>query len=116
MLLHRSRSTSLRSATSLLLILPALCACGQTITDEDCRRVGESLQRTWIEEVRKAAPPGGQAPTKASGVLLSEGERLGSDWLTECKRDLAGKRVSQMELECLLAARSLDQIHQCSRP
>jgi hypothetical protein len=88
------------------------------MTDDDCRRVGESLQRAWRDEVQKATPEGGngQASAKAAGVVRSEEERLVSDWAAECKRDLVGKRVDEKELACLLGAKSLEQIGKCSEP
>lgn len=107
-----------RSAWALLLAGLCLASCGRTMTDDDCRRVGESLQQAWRDEVQKANPEGGkgQASAKAAGVVRSEEERLVSDWAAECKRDLVGKRVDEKELACLLGAKSLEQIGKCSEP
>lgn len=111
-----------RSAWALLLAGLCLAGCGRTMTEDDCRRVGESLQQAWRDEVQKANPDGGkgqgqgqgQASAKAAGVVRSEEERLVSDWAAECKRDLVGKRVDEKELACLLGAKSLEQIGKCS--
>ncbi|WP_156040899.1 hypothetical protein [Chondromyces apiculatus] len=115
----RHRTSHLVPLRHLLVLCGAslvAAGCGKTITDSDCQMVGERLQRAWNEEIRKAAPPQGTAGTKASGLLLSEEERLVTDWMAECKRDLTGKRVAQRELDCLLGATSLEQLSKCARP
>ncbi|HSO00788.1 MAG TPA: hypothetical protein VLS89_20995 [Candidatus Nanopelagicales bacterium] len=105
-----------RCAAAFLLggLLLPFAGCGRTMTEDDCRRVGEGLQRAWREEAQKATPTDGPAATKAAGVLRAEEERLADDWATECKRDLIGKRIEPKELECLQAAKSLEQIGKCS--
>jgi hypothetical protein len=84
------------------------------VTEDDCRKVGENMQQAWQAEAKKAAPLEGTGAEKAAGVLKTEEERLASEWAAECKKELLGRRVDAKEIDCLLAARSLDQITKCS--
>jgi hypothetical protein len=90
--------------------------CGKTMTEEDCRKVGESMQAAWEAEVKKATPPEGTGAEKAAGVLKTEKDRLISEWTAECKKELQGRRVDAKEMDCLLAAKTLDQLAKCSEP
>jgi len=91
-------------------------SCGRILTEDDCRKVADSLQQAWKDEAKKAAPTDGPAADKAAGVVRSEEERLVSEWTAECKRDLVGHPVEPRELDCLLAARTLAHITQCAEP
>jgi hypothetical protein len=117
----RPPRTSLRS--SLLgvvllggaLVTGALAAgCGRTMSEEDCRKIADSLQQAWKEEAKKAAPAAGPAAEKAAGVVRSEEEKLVSEWTAECKKDLVGRRIDSTEFQCLLAAKTLAQISKCA--
>jgi hypothetical protein len=35
------------------------------------------------------------------------------EWLAQCKRELEGRKVDPREVECLLAAKTIDAIQQC---
>lgn len=86
------------------------------MTEEDCRRTGDTLRAAWMAEVKRAAPMDGQSPGKAPLVLQSEGERLSSEWIADCKKELQGRAVSPRELDCLTGQRTLDQLRKCAEP
>jgi hypothetical protein len=88
------------------------------MTEEDCRRIGNTLRAAWMAEVKRAAPAAVEGPSqdKALMVLQSEGERLSSEWLADCKEDLRGRSVAPRELDCLTGQRTLDQLRKCAEP
>jgi hypothetical protein len=103
-----------RALLSLTLLAPLAAGCGKTMTEDDCRRIGEHLTQAWDAEAKKAAPTEGEAAEKASGVLKSEQEKLLNEWAAECKKDFAGRRVDANEMDCILAAKTLEQITKCA--
>ena len=103
--------------TSLLLLATALSAgCGKTVTDDDCRKVEENMLQVWQSESTKAASTDGADSEKARNVIKSEGDKLVADWSTECKKELLGRRVDPVEINCLLAAKSIEQVNKCAEP
>jgi len=46
-----------RALLPLLVALLLAPGCGRTMTEDDCRKIGESLQKAWDAEAKKAAPP-----------------------------------------------------------
>jgi len=110
---------SLRSGmrSTLRLALPAallLVGCGKTMTDDDCRKVADSMREVWLAEAKKATPPEGPSIEKAQAVIRSESEKLVTDWSAECKKELQGRRVDAKEMSCLLKAKSVDEVHRCA--
>jgi hypothetical protein len=103
----------MRLVTAISLIA-LLAGCGRTMTEADCAKIAENLQQAWREEAKKASPTDAAAAEKAAGVLRIEEERLVSEWTAECKKDLVGRRVEAEEIECLLAAKTLEQIGKCA--
>jgi hypothetical protein len=106
-----SRNTCCAAALAAALLA---AGCGRTMTEEDCRRIGETMQAAWLAEVKKAAPPESPTSAKAAGVLKSEEERLVSEWTAECKKELQGRRIDAKEMSCLLAAKTLEQLTKCA--
>lgn len=102
--------------TALLLLAVAAVGCGKTMTDDSCRRVGENMLLVWQAESAKAASADGADSEKARNVIKSEGDKLVNDWSTECKKELMGRRVDPKELDCLLTAKSIEQITMCAEP
>jgi hypothetical protein len=101
----------------LSLALPAallLVGCGKTMTDDDCRKVADSMREVWLAEAKKAAPPEGPSLEKAQAVIRSESEKLVTDWSAECRKELQGRRVDPKEMSCLLKAKSVDEVHRCA--
>jgi hypothetical protein len=102
--------------TALLLLAFAAVGCGKTMTDDSCRKVGENMLQVWQTESAKAVSTDGADSEKARNVIKSEGDKLVNDWSTECKKELLGRRVDPKELDCLLAATSIEQINKCAEP
>jgi hypothetical protein len=107
-------------AASLALVAAAAAGCGRTVNEDDCVKIRDNMRDAWAAEAKKAAPadtagPDAAARTeKASAVVKSEGERLATDWMTECRKDLIGRRAEPKEMDCLLRAKTLSQITKCS--
>lgn len=90
--------------------------CGKTLSEEDCRRIGEAMRGAWAAEVKRVEPADPEGSGKATVVLASEGERLSSEWTSDCKRELAGSEVDPGELECLTRAKTLEELRRCAAP
>src|SRR4051794_28553671 len=102
-----------RRALGFLLL--TVCACGQTVSEDDCVKIKENMREAWAAESKKAAGEGPGAD-KASAVIKSEGEKLVVDWMAECKKELMGRRVDPKEMDCLRQARTIAAINKCSEP
>ena len=98
-------------ALAAVLVLPA---CGKTMSDDDCKKVGQNMRQVWDAEARKSIPQNGVVADKAAAVIRSEGDKLVSDWSTECKKELEGRRVDAKEVDCLLEAKTVAEIHRCA--
>ena len=48
--------------------------------------------------------------------MKAEEERLANDWMTECRKELMGRRVEPKEMDCLLHAKTLVAIGTCGEP
>jgi len=84
------------------------------MTEEDCQKVAANMREVWAAESKKAAPADGPAAEKAAAVIKAEGERLVGDWTVECKKELQGRRVDPKEMDCLMKAKSIEQINKCA--
>ena len=106
------------AAHAAVILVAALAAagCGRTVTEDDCRKIGDTLQQAWQAEAKKATPLEGTGAEKAAGVLKAEEERLVSEWAAECKREIQDRRVDAKEMDCLLASKTLEQVTRCSKP
>ena len=102
--------------TALFLLAASTAGCGKTVTDEDCRKVGENMLQVWQTESAKAASTDGADSEKARNVIKSEGDKLVADWSTECKKELLGRRADPKEIACLLGAKSIEQVNKCAEP
>lgn len=102
--------------TALFLLAAAVAGCGKTVTDDDCRKVGENMLQVWQTESAKAASADGADSEKARNVIKSEGDKLVADWTTECKKELLGRRADPKEITCLLGAKSIEQVNKCAEP
>jgi hypothetical protein len=101
--------------TALLFLAASAVGCGKTVTDDDCRKVGANMLQIWQAESAKAASTDGADSEKARNVIKSEGDKLVTDWSTECK-ELTGRRVDANEIDCLLRAKSIEQVNKCAEP
>ncbi|WP_437312571.1 hypothetical protein [Sorangium sp. So ce385] len=107
-----------RAARALLVLAGALVGvgCGKTLSEDDCRRIGEAMRAAWAAEAKRSGPAEPGSSGKAAVVIASEGERLSSEWTSDCKRELAGSEVDPGEVDCLTRAKTLDEIRRCSAP
>jgi len=97
------------------LLAASAVGCGTTITDDDCKKITDNMREVWAAEAKKATPGDGAVGTeKAAGVIKAEGDKLGADWSAECKKELLGRRVDPKEMECLLKAKTIEQITKCA--
>ncbi|XXX71860.1 hypothetical protein WMF30_29860 [Sorangium sp. So ce134] len=107
-----------RAAAALLAVAGALlgAGCGKTLSEDDCRRIGEAMRAAWTAEAKRVGPaePGGSG--KAAVVIASEGERLSSEWTSDCKRELAGSEIEPGEVDCLARAKTLEELRRCAAP
>jgi hypothetical protein len=104
----------MRRALVVFAILSA--GCGKTVTDEDCRKIGEHMITVWQSESAKAASPDGADSDRAKNVIKGEGDKLVGEWSSECKKELMGRRVDTKEIDCLLGAKSFEQVNKCAEP
>jgi hypothetical protein len=109
-------SSNARRLPSLLVVLAAVAlgGCGRTMTDDDCKKVADNMLTVWQAEAKKSAPESGPGVEKAAAVIKSEGEKLVGEWSAECKKELVDRRVDPRELDCLLGAKSIEQINKCA--
>src|SRR4051812_2980229 len=97
-----------------LALSTALLGCGKTVTDEDCKKISDNLREIWQSESQKASVTQEPRSDKAAAVIKTEGDKLVAEWSAECKKELEGRRVDPKEVDCLLAARTIEQVNQCS--
>ena len=100
-----------------LWLLSALPACGKTMTEGDCERVGKHLSEVWDAEIDATKPiDDGPKSDRAKLVMAGERERMQGEWMTQCRRELDGRQVDDKELDCLLTAKSIADIQGCATP
>ena len=99
----------------LVLLCLLLSGCGRTVTADDCNKIKDNMREAWAAESKKAATDG-PGSDKAAAVVKTEGEKLTVDWMSECKKELMGRRVDPKEMDCLLSAKTIAQINKCSAP
>jgi hypothetical protein len=108
-----------RPAVPLLLCAVSLLwlgGCNTTLSEEHCRKIADNLREAWQTESQKAAAAEGVKSDRATAVINAEGDKLVADWSSECKKELEGRRVDPKEVDCLLQARTIEQINKCSEP
>jgi hypothetical protein len=94
------------------------------VTEADCTDIKENMHAAWSAEAKKVAPvslvdtprpPADPASAdRAGAVIRAEGDRLVNDWMSECKKELMGRRVEPKEMDCLLHAKTIDAITKCT--
>ncbi len=88
--------------------------CDKTMNEGDCSAVAANMRKVWDEEAKKAAAPDAPGAEKAAAVIQAEGQRMVDGWMAECKQELEGRRVDKKEIECLLAATTVDGMGKCA--
>jgi hypothetical protein len=99
---------------ALVLVGLLVAGCGRTVTEDDCSHIKDNMRDAWAGEAKQATPADPAGAEKASAVIRTEGERLVSEWMAECKKELMGRRVEPQEIDCLLQAKTLAAISRCS--
>ncbi len=49
-------------------------------------------------------------------MIAAEADKLVADWANECKKDLLGRKADPKEMDCLLKAKTIDDVSKCSSP
>ena len=101
-------------AWAIFAAAAALAGCGRTVSESDCTSIKENMRAAWSAEAQRAAPADPAGAERASAVIRSEGDKLVNDWMTECKKELMGRRVEPKEMDCLLKAKTIDDISKCT--
>jgi hypothetical protein len=92
----------------------AALGCGRTVTEADCTRIKDNMREAWATESKKAAPEAAAGSEKAAAAIKAQGDKLSDDWMTECKRELMGKRAEPKEMDCLFQATTIAAINKCT--
>ena len=89
-------------------------ACGKTMTSSDCGRVGDHLRAVWDSEAGLALPADVPKSERAQNAIRGEGEKMQTEWLAQCRRELEGRKVDEKEVDCLMAAKTIEAIQGCA--
>lgn len=102
-------------ALTALTPLLALAGCGnRTVTEDDCRKVADSLREAWTAETTGVSAEESPTGAKAAAVVKSEGEKLVGGWSAECRDKLVGTPADTKEMKCLLGVKTLAELRSCS--
>jgi hypothetical protein len=108
----RKHSIAPAALATLAVLLSA--GCGNKMSEADCTAVAANMRKVWDAAAKKASAPDAPGAEKAALVIQAEGERLVSEWISECRTELAGRRVEKREIDCLLAAGTIEDIGKCA--
>lgn len=99
-----------------LVALTSALGCGRTMSQSDCERIGDRMREIWDAETKATAPDSSDERTSdlARLVLKNHRERVGNEWMSQCRRELEGRRVDQKEIDCILKAKTIAEIQACS--
>jgi len=81
------------------------------LTEADCARVKERLQKAWHRDAIAAARLSERDEFRQ--FISDEGDRIGEAWMARCT-PMVGRPVSDDELECLTKADTIDDVYECS--
>ena len=104
---------SSRQAAAVLLAGAALAACGKTMTASDCERVGKHMREVWDAEAEASAPEKGPKSERAKHTIKSVGEKMQTDWRSQCERELEGRKVDEQEVDCILGSKTTADLQRC---
>ncbi len=93
-----------------------MSGCGKTMTSADCERVGGHLRAVWDSEAGLALPVEAPKSARAENAIRAEGERMQTEWLAQCRRELEGRKVDEKEVDCLMSAKTIEAIQSCASP
>ena len=87
------------------------------MTQSDCERLGNHMREVWDTDVKATAPAGeGKVSDLAEVVLKNHREKIGSEWMNQCRRELEGRRVDDREIECIMKAKTIADVQACATP
>ncbi|NUP13673.1 MAG: hypothetical protein HOW73_47160 [Polyangiaceae bacterium] len=84
------------------------------MTKEECEKVGAHMRKVWDTEAAASAPEKGPTSERAGNVIKSEGDKMEAEWKAVCERELEGRKVDEQEVECFLAAKTVEEIQRCA--
>ena len=90
-----------------------LFGCTGSVTEADCKEVGEHLREIWTAEAKFPDTPG-PSTEKAIAVIKSEASTIEQSFVTDCKKQLLGKPRSSSEFSCLSHAKTLADVRACA--
>lgn len=107
---------SARRALHLAVVLVAAASggCGKTMTKDDCERVAKHIRGVWDSEAERAAPEKGERSARAMNVIKTEGDKVEAEWRGVCEREIEGRKVDEHEVECFLAAKTIEEVQRCA--
>ncbi len=90
--------------------------CGRTMSQADCEKVGNHMREVWDSDVKANAPsvPEGAAQDLAQLVIKNHRERIGSEWMNQCRRELEGRHVDEKELDCIMKSKTIADVQSCA--
>jgi hypothetical protein len=95
-----------------------LAGCGRTMTEADCERIGNHMREVWDADVKSTKPEGGERDPKMSDladvVIRNHREKIGSEWMNQCRRELEGRRVDEREIDCVMKAPTIAEVQACA--
>jgi len=96
------------------MALPALAGCGKTLTEDELQEDQRQLARGLAG--RGAEGRGGGRGQERQGRRGDQdrGRQARGRLDGRVQEDLVGKRVDPKEMDCLLGAKTIDEINKCS--
>lgn len=90
--------------------------CGRRMSQSDCERIGTHLRDVWDSDVQATAPRSDEAKGSELGqlVIKSHRERISSEWMNQCRRELEGRPVDEKEINCILEAKAIADVQACA--
>jgi len=89
----------------------ALTGCGKrTLSEQDCEAVRDQLEAAWMADGNQAASAAKTEEFKR--FVKDEAQRIGERWMAQC-RPMVGQQVDSGEYECLLDAKTIDEVMGC---
>jgi len=92
------------AAACLVAAAASVAACGKTMTASDCERVGKHMREVWDAEAEASAPEKGPHSERAKNTIKSVGEKMQTDWRSQCER----------EVECILGSKTVADLQRCA--
>ena len=110
----QTKSSPVLPISLFIFLLLAATGCGRTMTQGDCERIGNHMRDVWDNDVKATAPGGDAKPSDLAEVVLkNHREKIGSEWMNQCRRELEGRRVDDREIDCVMKASTIADVKGC---